>query len=170
MRAKLVHILTSPLTAWAFLRGQLRFMREQGFEVTLVSAPGWELDEIANSEGVDAIALPLLRNPAPARDCVALARLVALLRKLRPQIVHYGTPKASLLGGIAAQIAGVPVRVMTLHGLRADGLASRKRDVMLSLERISCHTAQRIYCVGHSLRSRAIELQLASVGNGQRDR
>jgi glycosyltransferase involved in cell wall biosynthesis len=159
---KLVHILTSPVTAWSFLRGQLRFMRERGFEVTLVSAPGWELDEIATSEGVDAIALPLLREPAPVRDCVALARLVVLLRKLRPQIVHCGTPKASLLGGIAARMAGVPVRVMTLHGLRSDGLASRGRNVMLHLERISCRTAQRVYCVGQSLRSRALELQLAS--------
>jgi pyridoxal phosphate-dependent aminotransferase EpsN len=158
---KLVHIVTSPMTAWAFLRGQLRFMKERGFDVTLISAPGWELNEIAEQEGVEAISLPMLREPAPIADSVALARLTALLRRLRPQIVHCGTPKASLLGGLAARFGGVPARVMTLHGMRADGLAGSKRKLMLCLERLSCASAQRIYCVGESLRTRAIELRLA---------
>jgi pyridoxal phosphate-dependent aminotransferase EpsN len=158
---KLVHVVTSPMTAWAFLRGQLRFMKERGFDVTLMSAPGWELLEIAEQEGVQAIAVPMLREPAPVKDCVALARLTSLLRRLRPQIVHCGTPKASLLGGLAARLAGVPARVMTLHGMRTDGLVGRKQSLMLFLERLSCKSAQRIYCVSESLRSRAIELRLA---------
>jgi len=149
------------MTAWAFLRGQLRFMKDRGFDVTLISAPGWELDEIANQEGVRAIAMPMLREPAPFRDGVALTRLTALLRRLSPQIVHCGTPKACLLGGLAARLAGVPARVMTLHGMRTDGLAGRKQSLMLMLERLSCRSAQRIYCVGESLRARAVELQLA---------
>jgi dTDP-4-amino-4,6-dideoxygalactose transaminase/glycosyltransferase involved in cell wall biosynthesis len=158
---KLVHIVTSPMTAWAFLRGQLRFMKERGFDVTLISAPGWELEEIAKQEEATAIAVPMLREPAPLSDAVTLTRLTALLRRIRPQIVHCGTPKASLLGGLAARFAGVPARVMTLHGMRADGLSGRKRDLMLFLERLSCRNAQRIYCVGETLRLRALELRLA---------
>jgi dTDP-4-amino-4,6-dideoxygalactose transaminase/glycosyltransferase involved in cell wall biosynthesis len=157
-----VHIVTSPMTAWAFLRGQLRFMKDRGFDVTLISAPGWELDEIAKQEDVQAIAMPMLREPAPFRDGVALTRLTALLRRIGPQIVHCGTPKACLLGGLAARLAGVPARVMTLHGMRADGLAGRKQSVLLLLERLSCRSAQRIYCVSESLRLRAVELRLAS--------
>ena len=37
---KLVHIVTSPTTAWSFLRGQLRYMRERGMEVTVIASPG----------------------------------------------------------------------------------------------------------------------------------
>ncbi len=158
---KLVHIVTSPMTAWAFLRGQLRFMKERGFDVTLVSSPGWELEEIAQQEGVASIAVPMMREPAPLSDCVTLARMTSLLRRLRPQIVHCGTPKACLIGGLAARCAGVPVRVMTLHGMRADGLSEPKRQLMLLLERLSCANAQRVYCVGESLRQRALELRLA---------
>jgi len=158
----LVHIVTSPMTAWAFLRGQLRFMKERGFDVTLISAPGWELNEIAQQEGVDPIAVPMLREPAPWSDTVTLARMTGLLRGLRPQIVHCGTPKACLVGGLAARCAGVPARVMTLHGMRADGLSGPKRQLMLFLERLSCASAQRVYCVGESLRERALELRLAS--------
>lgn len=159
---KLVHIVTSPMTAWAFLRGQLRFMKERGFDVTLISAPGWELNEIAQQEGVEPIAVPMLREPAPWSDSVTLARMTKLLRRLRPQIVHCGTPKACLVGGLAARCAGVSARVMTLHGMRADGLTGPKRQLMLFLERLSCASAQRVYCVGESLRARALELRLSS--------
>src|SRR5579885_861020 len=123
------------MTAWAFLRGQLRFMKERGFDITLIRAPGWELDEIAQEEGADRIAVPMMREPAPLADSVTLARLTALLRRLRPDIVHCGTPKACLVGGLAARAAGVPARVMTLHGMRADGLTGPKRRLMVFLER-----------------------------------
>ena len=103
----------------------------------------------------------MLREPAPFSDSVTLAKLTTLLRRIRPEIVHCGTPKACLVGGLAARFAGVPARVITLHGMRADGLSGRKRDLMLFLERLSCRSAQRIYCVGESLRSRAVELGLA---------
>ena len=73
------------MTAWAFLRGQLRFMKERGFDVTLISAPGWELEEIAKQEEATAIAVPMLREPAPFSDAVTLTRLTALLRRIRPE-------------------------------------------------------------------------------------
>jgi glycosyltransferase involved in cell wall biosynthesis len=160
-RIKLVHIVTSPTTAWSFLRGQLRFMREHGMDVTVIASPGRALDEVAASEGVNTIAVPMPRNPAPTRHSVALLRLIRVLRQLRPDIVHCATPQASFLGGMASSIAGVPVRVMTLHGIGTEAVAGRMRPVFHFLERLTCRSMQRIYCVGDSLRSQAIELELA---------
>src|SRR5262249_3492924 len=88
--------------------------------------------------------------------------LTRLLRSLAPEIVHYGTPKASFLGGTAASLARVPIRLMTLHGMRADGLNQPMKSIVLAMERISCRTAHRVYCVSSSLRERALELRLAS--------
>lgn len=161
-KPKLVQIVTSPLTAWSFLNGQLRYMREHGFDVTLITNPGPELDKIGQREGVRTIGLPMRREPSPLRDLISLTRLVTLLRKLRPDIVHFGTPKASFIGGLASKLAGVPIRLMTLHGMRADGLKQPTRTAVLTMERISCMTAHRVYCVSRSLRWRALELQLTS--------
>lgn len=160
-KPRLVHIVTSPLTARAFLCGQLRFLQVQGFDVTLITGAGPELAQVGEQEGVATIAIPMRREPSPVHDGIALKRLTSTLRELRPEIVHCGTPKASFLGGLAAWFAGVPIRLMTLHGMRADGLRQPARSLVLAMERVSCWTAQRVFCVGESLRQRALELKLA---------
>jgi glycosyltransferase involved in cell wall biosynthesis len=160
-KIKLVHIVTSPATAWAFLRGQLRSMRERGMDVTVIASPGQALDAVAKSDDVKTIAVPMPRNPSPFRHSVALVRLTRILRQLRPDIVHSATPQAAFLGGMAAWTAGVPVRVATLHGIGTEAVSGPMRPVFHFLERLSCRAAQRIYCVGDSLLAQALELQLA---------
>jgi glycosyltransferase involved in cell wall biosynthesis len=158
---KLVHIVTSPVTAWSFLRGQLSYMRERGMDVTVIASPGKALDDVARSEGVHTIAVPMPRNPSPVRHSAALLRLTRILRQLRPEIVHSATPQAAFLGGMAACAAGVPVRVMTLHGIGTEAVTGQKRAFFHFLERLTCRSVQRIYCVGDSLRAQAIDLKLA---------
>lgn len=160
-KPRLVHVVTVPMTANIFLRGQLRFMRERGFRVTVVSSPGPLLDEAAAREGVDAVGIPMRRPPAPAHDLATLGRLLLLFRRLRPHIVHTGTAKAGLAGGIAARMARVPVRLFTLHGLRSEGLHGPGSRAMLGLERFTCRSAHRLYCVSDSARRKAIDLGLA---------
>ena len=58
----------------------------------------------------------LVRELAPARDLRALGGLVALLRRLRPHVVHARSAKARFLAPLAARLARVPVTVQTVHG------------------------------------------------------
>jgi glycosyltransferase involved in cell wall biosynthesis len=158
--SRLVHVITSAASA-GFFRGQLAYMREAGFDVTLVSAPGPELELVASREGVRAVALPMRREPAPCRDLLALVRLTRLLRRIRPEIVHVHTPKAALLGALAARIAGVPVRIYSLWGLRAEGLTGLGRRMLLAAERLTCGSVHRIVCESESLRRLVVKLRLA---------
>jgi glycosyltransferase involved in cell wall biosynthesis len=50
------------------------------------------------------------------RDLVSLYRLYKLFKSQRIDIVHTHTPKCSLLGQLAAKMAGVPIIVNTVHG------------------------------------------------------
>ena len=102
------------------LHGRLRALRQAGFAVTLVCSPGELLDSTAASEGVPAIALPMERGISPWRDLLAFLRLLLLMRRLRPQLVEFSTPKAGLLGTLAAKICRVPVRVYLLRGLKLE--------------------------------------------------
>jgi UDP-N-acetylglucosamine:LPS N-acetylglucosamine transferase len=43
--------------------------------------------------------------------------LIQIFRKYRPDIVHTHTPKAGLLGMLAAYLCGVPVKIHTVAGL-----------------------------------------------------
>ena len=62
----------------------------------------------------------LQRGLDPSRDARATKRLLALLRSVRPDVVHTHMGKAGALGRVAARIAGVPC-VHTVHGHHLDG-------------------------------------------------
>ena len=110
-------ITTIAQTIAAFFEKQLRILAEEGFEVHAVSSPGPALDNLAVGSSVIRHGIAMERKPDPLRDLKSLWNLLRLMRKVRPHIVHAHTPKAGLLGMLAARLAGVPVRLYTVHGL-----------------------------------------------------
>jgi len=98
------------------LREQMLVIMRNGIDLTLVSSPGSELDEIARTLLVRCYPIPMARTPNPVRDLVSLARLTRFLIHGRFDIVHSSTPKAGLLTALAARIANVPVRIHTYTG------------------------------------------------------
>ena len=132
---RVAHITTTDLTLRYLLLGQLRRLREEGYEVTGISAPG---PYTADLEAAGIRFLPWKRATRawdPAADLRAFAELLALLRRERFDLVHTHNPKPGLIGRVAARLSGVPVIVNTVHGLYAtpdDRL--RKRVPVLGLE------------------------------------
>jgi len=100
------------------------------------------------------------REISPLRDLFSLWELVRVMQRLRPAITNVGTPKAGLLGGVAAWLCGVPCRYYTLYGLRCETATGLKRKVLMAAERIACRCAHRVICVSESLRQKAIALGL----------
>jgi glycosyltransferase involved in cell wall biosynthesis len=95
-----------------------------GYETTLVagSIGGSEgsMEYIAEELGVQPLYLPALqREISPFRDPAAVRELLALIRRLRPDVLHTHTAKAGAVGRVAALLAG-PARpkvvVHTFHG------------------------------------------------------
>lgn len=159
---KLVYLVTHPMTARLLLDGQLRHLSDAGFEVILVTSPGADLEGVAEREGVRVETVPMAREMAPLADLVAVVRLLRLFRRLRPQVVNAGTPKAGLLGMLAARLLRVPVRVYTLRGLRLETARGLRRRLLTFTERLACSSAHRVVCVSQSLRRRAVELGLVA--------
>jgi glycosyltransferase involved in cell wall biosynthesis len=141
-----------------FVRSHLSYLRERGFEVVFISAPGDELRTISEREGVTTVPVPMEREISPLKDLVSLIRLYTVLRRLRPAIVNAGTPKAGLLGMIAACAAGVPVRIYFLLGLRLETTHGVKRFVLGVAERCASALAHRVICVSESLRRLYVRL------------
>ncbi len=158
-----MHVVTAAMTT-RLMRGQLRFLHEAGFEVTIVSSPGWELDSVAEEEGVHGIGIWMEREISPLRDLWSLWRLWRLMRRLRPAVVNAGTAKAGLLAGMAAWLAGVPCRVYTLHGIRLETTSGLKRSILAAAERVSCRCANHVLCVSESVQNRAVEFGLVQRG------
>jgi len=73
------------------------------------------------------------------------------LAKLKPQIVNAGTPKAGLLGMVAATACRVKARVYTVHGLRLETTSGARRVLLGTTERVAAGLAHRVFCVSPSL-------------------
>ncbi|MHB8675293.1 MAG: glycosyltransferase family 4 protein [Candidatus Acidiferrales bacterium] len=148
--------LTTSALSLNLLRGQLRFFREAGFDVTVACSPDPSLDSFAREECVRAEAIPMSRQIDPLRDVISLWRLWKCIRRYRPTAMSVSTPKAGLVGGFAAWLNRVPCRVYVLRGLRGETSRGARRFLLLFFERLACRMAHRVICVSESLRQRAI--------------
>ncbi len=160
-RPRLVQIVTVPQTAYAFLRGQLRAVSDAGFDVTLISSPDPGMEDFAAAEGITWLPVEMAREISLVADLRSLWTLTRTLRRIKPQIVNAGTPKAGLLGMIAAWLLRVPVRIYHLRGLRMETTTGIKRTILATTERTAAFCSQVIVCNSESLRRHSIELRVA---------
>ncbi len=160
-RPTLTYVVTASMSA-GFYIGQIAYMVSQGWNVDFISSPGPELNSIC-AEGARTWAVPMEREIAPARDIISLWQLWKLFRRTRPAVVVAGTPKAGLLGIIAARLAGRSYVVYTMHGLRLETALGWQRKLLAITERVACRFAHSVHCVSPSLRMRAIGLGLVGV-------
>ena len=87
------------------------------YDTTLAAYGHGPLSEAAGAAGVEFVSLRHVRRALnPCRDVLGLVELLALIRRRRPDIVHASSSKAGILGRLAAWLAGVPIRIFTVHG------------------------------------------------------
>ncbi len=153
--------VTHPQTC-LILGARLRTLRRAGFRVILVSSPGELLDCTAAREGVERIALPMRRSIAPLADLISLLQLWRLIGQCKPQLVEFSTPKAGLLGTLAAWLRGVPCRIYMLRGLKLERSTGLKRGILLGAERLAAACSHVVLCNSESLQAEARTLGIAS--------
>ena len=142
---KLIRITTVPLSLKVLLKGQLRFMASNGFDVKGVSSEGEELREVHENEGIAVEAITMSRKITPFQDLKSLWEMWNFLRKEKPQIVHTHTPKAGIIGMLAARLAGVPHRLHTVAGLPLMEVTGTKRKILNFVEKLTYSSATRVY-------------------------
>jgi glycosyltransferase involved in cell wall biosynthesis len=96
-------------------------------------------------------------------DVKALAALIRLMQKFRPQVVHTHTAKAGTLGRLAAHFARVPVVVHTYHGHVFHGYFSpTKTKIFLAIERWLAWSTDRLLAVSNQVRRELLDLGIGS--------
>lgn len=121
---RIVHVITRLIIGGAQENTLLTCegLSARGHEVFLISGPteGPEgsLAGRARAGQYHFEELPsLVRQVSPMRDFSALRSLRRTFELLRPDVVHTHSSKAGVLGRIAADLAGVPLIVHTIHGM-----------------------------------------------------
>lgn len=86
------------------------------FDVTVAAHGAGPLRDATEAAGARFVPLRSVRRAIGLRDLAGLVELVRLLRRERPDILHASSSKAGVLGRIAGVIAGIPIRIFTVHG------------------------------------------------------
>lgn len=138
-------------------------LNRQRFQSTLVTGTeeageGNYLELHGRTADVEVIP-GLGREIRPLRDLQTLWRLVSLMRRLKPHVVHTHTAKAGAVGRAAAILAGVPVVVHTYHGHVLRGYFSpAKTAVYRAIERGLARRTDRLLAVTARVRDELIAL------------
>ncbi len=145
MKPKLVRITTVPISMNIILKGQLKFMNECFEVVGVTGNDGKHFNEIAERERVRMFELEMKRTISPLKDFVALMKMIRFLHREKPHIVHSHTPKAGLLGMMAAKICGVPVRLHTVAGMPLVEAQGLRKWILKITEKITYKCATAIF-------------------------
>jgi len=140
---RLCIIVTASVSLYGLYRSQWSYWIEQGFDVHGVAGPGPE-HEMVRQMGVTTHAIPMERNPSPFKDLLSLIHLWWFLLFNRFDIIHVSTPKASLLGALAARLSGHRRLVYTLRGRAYENMTGLRRKLMTTCEWIVCRLAARV--------------------------
>ncbi len=143
-KQKLVRITTVPISLEKLLEGQLSYMQNY-YDVIAVSAEKERLHAFGIAEGVSTKYVELTRKITPLKDLLAVYRLYIFLKQEKPAIVHSHTPKAGIVGMLAAYFAGVPHRLHTVAGLPLMEASGLKRTVLNIVEKLTYKFATKVY-------------------------
>jgi glycosyltransferase involved in cell wall biosynthesis len=92
-------------------------VKQSGYGVTVVfGGVDGKIVSMCKEAGLETKVLPqLVRSLQPWQDLKALFALRGIIKRLKPDVVHLHSSKASLLGRIAAWLCEVPA-IVTVHG------------------------------------------------------
>lgn len=133
------------------LPGQMEFMSQNGFNVLMISADGKELEDVKANEKCPHIIVPMTRKITPLQDLQCLLQLIKIFRKEKPDIVHTHTPKAGLLGMMAARTCGIKTRIHTVAGLPLMAETGSKYKLLMFIEKLTYSAATNVWPNSHSL-------------------
>lgn len=146
---KICYVLTVPITVRAFFIPQLKFLSENGFDVTVICSSDPTLqDELG--ENVRFVPVDMPRGLSLFKSVSVILKLIKIFNKEKFDIVQYSTPNAALYSSIASKVCKNKVRNYHLMGFRYLGASGVLKSILKFLEKLTCKLSTSIECVSKS--------------------
>ena len=114
---RLLYLITEDWYFWSHRVDLARAAREAGYEVTVATRVTGHGARI-RGEGFQLEPLEMVRRSRnPFREVIAVAELVRLYRRIKPDVVHHVAMKPILYGSLAAWLTRVPAVINAFAGL-----------------------------------------------------
>lgn len=156
MNKKLIVGITAPGSV-ILIAGQLRYFKDLGYQTYLMAPNHERVIDYCRNEGCIHLPVDLEREISLLKDLKALYQVIRHLRKVKPDVVNFGTPKVSLLGMIAAKLLGVKNRIYTCRGFRFEHETGMKKTILVGMEKITARFAHKIICISNSVRDLGLD-------------
>ncbi len=130
-------LIFAPALGAVLFRKQCQHWGRAGFELVSVSPAGRELD-LMHAAGVTTHIVPIERYPSPVRDLMSMLRIWWYLVRHRFDLIHVSTPKAAVLGAVAARLSGHRRIVYLLRGRAYENMRGWRRRFMDAMEWLTC--------------------------------
>ena len=147
---RICFVITTPFVLNAFIAPTIRSLLKLGHSVAVVvnvKANHISPDLYAKVKWID---IEIARSIDLPKDVRALLRLFFSFRQERFDIVHSVTPKAGLLGMLAAMLARTPIRIHTFTGQVWATKRGPMRWLLRCLDRVLAQCATALLVDSHS--------------------
>ena len=112
-KIKICYVANDDFFVKFLMLSQLKFLVKEGYDVYVVCSDGKWVNDI-EKEGIKVKTIKIKRKISPFYDLITLVKLWNYFRKEKFDIVHVHTPKAAVLGQLAAKLAGIPIIINTV--------------------------------------------------------
>lgn len=149
MMKKICYIVTLPLTIKAFFIPQLRYLAENGYDVTVICND--DLDIRKNlGNNIHFVPVNIPRGISITGSIKAIKQLISVFKKENFDLIQYSTPNASLYSAIASKLVGCKIRNYHCMGFRYLGFSGLSKRIFKFIEKITCILSTDIECVSNS--------------------
>lgn len=146
---KICYVVTIPATIESFFIPQLKYLSDNGFDVTVVCSNSENLqEELGENIKFNPIDIP--RGISFGGSISAIKSLTQFFKSEKFDLIQYSTPNAAFYSSIAAKKAGCKLRNYHLMGFKYLGVYGFGRYILKTLEKISCRLSTSIECVSNS--------------------
>jgi glycosyltransferase involved in cell wall biosynthesis len=142
------------------LLGQLAYYKEQGYETYLMAPYSERSAAFCKNEGCEHLVIDIEREIAPWKDLKTLFQIYQIFKKVKPDVINFGTPKVSLLGMIAGAFLRIPKRIYTCRGFRFEHEKGMKRSILIKMEQITSFFAHQVICISPSVKEMGLKNQI----------
>lgn len=146
---KICYVVTIPLTIRAFFIPQLKYLTDNGFDVTVICSDDGVIKEDLGNK-IHYIPVEIPRGISVLGSLKAIKDLKRVFKREKYDLIQYSTPNAALYASIAAKAVGCKVRNYHLMGFRYLGAKGIGRFILKSIEIVACKCSTSIECVSKS--------------------
>ena len=166
MSKKICHVITRFLNGGAEENTLItcNYSAEIGDKVTLIIGSDYDKEIISKlDKRIKLIKInTLVRDVSIFKDVLTLIKLIIILKKINPDIVHTHESKAGIIGRLSAKIINIKLIIHTVHILPFTNVNFFKQKFYIFLEKLVSNITHKFICVSKGMMNESLKNGIAS--------